>query len=85
MAVDTLVAEISHEAGFALGVETTLLGCCCVCGLLRDETDPSHVPTGWITQRKYRKRHGVNPDDRLLTHGYCPECFTLVRDRIRAA
>lgn len=86
MAVETLFAQMSHEAlCTSEGGGTTLLPCCCVCGLIRDETSTSHAHERWVTQGTYRKIHGVKPSDCGLTHTYCPECFIQVRNRIRAA
>jgi hypothetical protein len=82
MAVETLFAQIIHEAPSASGRETSMLPVCCICGLLRDETGASLNCERWVTQRKYRQTYGVNPADCLLTHTYCPDCFTQVMDRI---
>lgn len=76
MAVETLFAQITHEAPSYPNRETSLLPVCCLCGLLRDETGASRDNERWVTQRTYRKAHGVNPADCLLTHTYCPGCFT---------
>ena len=65
--------------------EMSLLPVCCLCRLIRDEVGPSLDRARWVTQRTYRKTHGVNPDDCLQTHTYCPGCFTQVMDTIRAA
>ena len=83
MAVETVFAQITHEAPSASRSKTSLLHVCCVCGLLRDETGPSLDQERWVTQRTYRKIHGVHPADCLLTHTYCPACFTQVRERVR--
>jgi hypothetical protein len=82
MAVETLFAQIIHGAPSVSGSETSLLPVCCICGLLRDETGASLDRERWVTQRAYRQTHGVNPADCLLTHTYCPQCFTQVMDRI---
>ena len=82
MVVETLFAQITHEALSPLSKETSLIPVCCVCGLLRDESGSSRDDERWVTERKYRKTHGVNPADCLLTHTYCPDCFTHVMDRM---
>ena len=82
MAVETLIAQIIHEAPSTSGREAFLLPVCCICGLLRDETGASLEGERWVTQRTYRQTHGVNPADCLFTHTYCPQCFTQVMDRI---
>ena len=64
-------------------VAPTLLPVCCVCGLIRDETGSSPNRERWVTPRTYRKTHGTNPADCLLTHIYCPTCFTRVMGRVR--
>ena len=83
--VDPRFAQITHAALFASGKETPLLPVCCLCKLIRDETGPSLDSTRWVTQRTYRKTHGVNPADCLQTHTYCPGCFTQVMETMRAA
>lgn len=85
MAVETLFAQIIHEAPSAPTREQTLVPVCCICGRLRDETGPSLDHERWVTQRSYRKTHGANPADCLLTHTYCPRCFTQVMDRMKAS
>jgi hypothetical protein len=82
MAVETLFAQIIHEAPSYPNRETAPVGVCCICGLLRDETGPSVDDERWVTHRTYRKTHGVDPADCLLTHTYCPQCFTQVMDGI---
>jgi hypothetical protein len=85
MAVETLFAQITPEVPFASTKEMALLPVCCVCRLIREETGVPRDSARWVTERTYRKTHGVNPADCLLTHTYCPKCFTQVMDRIRAA
>jgi hypothetical protein len=82
MAVEALLAQTIHEAPSCPNRETSPLAVCCICGLLRDETGPSLEDECWVTQGTYRKTHGVDPANRLLTHTYCPECFTQVMDGI---
>ena len=85
MAVEALFAQVTPEAPFASRREMVLLPVCCVCRLIRDETRSSLHREHWVTERTYRKTHGVNPADCLLTHTYCPKCFTQVMARIRSA
>jgi hypothetical protein len=85
MAIESLFAQITHEAPSASRRETTVLPVCCLCRLIRDETGVPRDRARWVTQRMYRQTHGVNPADCLLTHTYCPKCFTQVMDRIRSA
>jgi hypothetical protein len=80
MAIETLFVQITHEALSDSRRETTLVPVCCMCGLLRDDTGPSFDDECWVTQRKYRNIHGRNPADCLLTHTYCPGCFTQFMD-----
>ena len=82
---DTLIAQIIHAAPSASRKETPLLPVCCLCRLIRDEIGLSLDSARWVTQRSYRKTHGVNPADCLQTHTYCPGCFTQVMDRVKAA
>ena len=54
MAVETLYAQITHEAPSDSRRETALLPVCCMCGLLRDDTGPSFDDARWVTQQTYR-------------------------------
>ena len=83
MAAETVFAQITHEASSASRPKTTMLHVCCVCRLVLDETRPSLDQARWVTQRTLQMTHGVNPADCLLTHTYCPVCFTQVMDRMR--
>jgi hypothetical protein len=85
MTVEALFAQITHEAPSASRRATPLLPVCCLCRLVRDATGASLDGTRWVTQRTYRKTHGVHPAKCLQTHTYCPGCFTQVRETIRAA
>lgn len=85
MAEETVFAQITHETPLALRTrtKTTMLYVCCLCGLPQDETGPSLDQERWVTQRTFQKLHGVQSDNCLLTHTYCPMCVTQVMDRIR--
>ena len=83
--LDTLFAQIPHAAPSASRKETRLLPVCCLCRLIRDEIGPARDNARWVTPRKYRKTHRVNPADCLQTHTYCPGCFTQTMERTRAA
>jgi len=87
MSLQKTMPAVSREASSALMrdrfIAPQLLPVCCLCGLFRDETAASPGDTRWITQRTYRQAHGVNPNDFLLTHTYCPACFTKVLAAIR--
>lgn len=82
---DIPFARIAQAALSASRIETPLLPVCCLCRLIRDEIGASPDSASWVTQRTYRKTHGVNPADCLQTHTYCPGCFTQVMETIRAA
>ena len=82
--VDTPFAQINHQRPSASRKETPLLHVCCLCRLVRDEIGPS-LDSRWVSQRTYRKTHGVNPSNCLQTHTYCPGCFMQVMETIRAA
>ena len=66
----------------ATSLAPTLLPVCCVCSLIRDETGSSSDRERWVTPRTYRKAHGVNPANSLLTHTYCPTCFTQAQETV---
>jgi hypothetical protein len=83
--VDTLFAQITHAAPSAFSKETPLLPVCCLCRLIRDEIGTSLDSARWVTQRTYRKTHGVNPADCLQTHTYCPGYFMQVMETIKTA
>jgi len=84
MSLLKLVSQTIHEMLFAPMRETfstlMLLPVCCVCRLIRDERGSTPGPKRWVTQRTYRKIHGVNPADVLFTHTYCPTCFTMAQE-----
>jgi hypothetical protein len=82
MASETVFDQIAYTAPSASRTKTTMLHVCCVCGLVLDETGPSMDQEHWVTQRTFRMTHDVNPANCLLTHTYCPGCFTQVMDRI---
>ena len=82
MAAETVFTQLAYEAPSASRTKTTMLHICCVCGLVLDETGPSLDQEHWVTQRTLRMTHDVNPANCLLTHTYCPGCFTQVMDRI---
>jgi hypothetical protein len=87
MSFEELSAQTTREAPSAPMRETfiapTLLPICCICGLIRDETGSTSGLDCWVTQRTYRETHGVNPTELVLTHTYCPKCFTKVQDTVR--
>jgi hypothetical protein len=80
---DTRFAQITQAASSASRKETPLLPVCCLCRLIRDEIGASPDRARWVTQRTYRKTHGVNPASCLQTHTYCPKCLTQVMATIR--
>ena len=82
--VDTRCAQITHDAPSASRKEAPLLPVCCLCRLIRDEIGASPDRARWVTQRTYRKTHGVNPANCFQTHTYCPGCFTQVMETLRA-
>lgn len=81
MPAETMYAQITHEALSASRRGTSILPVCCICGLFRDDTGAAPDSERWVTRRTYRKTHDINPTDCLLTHTYCPECFTQVMNR----
>lgn len=82
MADETIFAQVIHEAPSASRKMPSLLPVCCMCGLVRDETGYSLDHERWVTRRTYRKTHGAMPADCVLTHTYCPNCFTQSMDRM---
>ena len=85
MTVKTLVAEITRVGLSAPSKDWRLIPACSSCGLIRDENGPSPQVGNWIEHQTYQKRHGVDPDHCLLTHTYCPSCFTEMMEKRRAA
>jgi hypothetical protein len=87
MSLDNLSAQTTRETPSSpMGesfVAPLLLPVCCLCGLIRDETESPSGLKCWVTQRTYRERHGVNPINFPLTHTYCPDCFTQVQNTVR--
>jgi hypothetical protein len=88
MASKGLVAQTPRDAPAApmsKSVSTSrVLPVCCVCRKIRDETASSPNCEHWVTQRTYRKTHGINPVDVPLTHTYCLKCFTKFQNTVRA-
>lgn len=85
MTVQTLLDQISEAGASASSREWALLPICSSCGLIQDENGPSADEGNWVEHQSYRKRHGVDPAHCLLTHTYCPNCFTAMMERRRAA
>ena len=85
MAMETTQSAEIQESLSAVRSACIVLSACCVCELIRDETKASPAPERWVTQKMYHQTHGVNSDTCLLSHTYCPECFTQFMDRMKAA
>ena len=66
-----------------LADEPSLIPVCSSCGLIRDETGVSCEQARWVTKRTYVETHGRSLADSLLTHTYCPGCFTDFKERVR--
>ena len=66
-----------------LFIAPALLPVCCVCALIRDTTGSRPGLEHWVSQRTFQRLHGMNPDDFLLTHTYCPTCFAKVQEMVR--
>jgi hypothetical protein len=64
-------------------IAPTVLPVCCICRKIRDETESSPDREHWVTQRAYRKTHGINPVDFPLTHTYCLKCFRKFQNTVR--
>jgi len=83
-----MAVEISTQRrhGALLASNKPLVPVCCMCQLLRDEAEIAVDHERWVTKRTYRKAHGATPNDALLTHTYCPGCFSqLMGQIVRAA
>jgi hypothetical protein len=87
MARRGLVHQTTHKARAAPMSESvsapTLFHVCCLCRKIRDETRLPPAHEHWVTQRTYRRSHGVNPGDFTFTHTYCPSCFTKFMDALK--
>jgi hypothetical protein len=83
MALETVFAQITHEASSPSKAEASMLPVCCRCGLIRDQTRVSLDCERWVTRRAYLKTHGVNSANCVLAHTYCPSCFTKVMETTR--
>ena len=86
MALVELFAQTTRETPSASMSKTfvtpTLLPVCCVCRLVRVKTLSSPDRERWVTPRTYRKTHGAIPTGSLLTHTYCPTCFTKAKETV---
>jgi hypothetical protein len=82
MTFDNVFAQTTHEATSDPKKDTsiapTLLPICCVCRLIRDKTGSFPDRERWVTPQAYRKTYGAHSVNVLLTHTYCPGCFTHV-------
>lgn len=85
MAHETAFAQNTHDVPSASRREKLFLPVCCRCRLIRDESSLAVNGARWVTRQTFRKTYGVNPADCLLTHTYCPGCFTRVMERMKAA
>ena len=87
MSIEKTMMRTTRETHSAPRRETfippTLLPVCCACGIIRDDTRFSPGRELWITQRTYRKTHGVNPSELARTHTSCPECFMKAQDTLK--
>ena len=87
MFLETLFTQIKPKTPAVPGRETCiapkLLRACCVCGFVQDKAGATAGPERWVSQRTYRKTHGVNPTKLALTHAYCPACFEKVQEVMR--
>ncbi|SLM49215.1 protein of unknown function [Nitrospira japonica] len=63
----------------------SLLPVCCMCGLIRIESQSPAAPERWVTSRLYEKTHQIDPRECLFTHTYCPGCYTKFMRKVRAA
>ena len=85
MVHESLFAQTTHDVPSASRRERLFLPVCCLCRLIRDETSLAIHGARWVTRRRFRKTYGVNPADCLLTHTYCPGCFTRMMDSMKEA
>ena len=80
MAFDNVFAQTTREATSDPKKDTsiapTLLPMCCVCHLIRDKPGSFPDRERWVTPQAYQKTNGGHSADVLLTHTYCPKCFT---------
>jgi hypothetical protein len=82
MSLEAMLAAM-NDVMFVSRRQTSLIPVCCLCGLIRDVSSSSLHCEHWVTRRTYRKTYGVNPADCVLTHTYCPDCFTQVIAQVR--
>lgn len=85
MAAETPLTQIRNERRSILRNEKVFLPICCLCGLLRDERGHAVNGQNWVTRRMFRKTRSVKPSHCILTHTYCPGCFTKVMEAMSAA
>ncbi len=63
--------------------EPLLLAACCICGLIRDDSERGLSASCWTTLTTYRNTHRVESIDLLFTHTYCPVCLAQVQNNVR--
>ena len=68
----------------SMTAHTMIIPICCVCGLIREEREPSKVES-WVTKGVFKLTHGSDPSAHRLTHTYCPTCYTHFMNKIAAA
>jgi hypothetical protein len=86
MVHNNLLAQTTREASSDPTRKTfiapALLPVCCVCSLIREKPGPFPDRERWVRPRAYQQTHGVHQAEVLLTHTYCPKCFTQVMDTV---
>lgn len=50
---------------------------CHVCRFVYHEQEPGGA---WVTKDAYKRTTGIDPLTCLLTHTYCPTCYTILRN-----
>lgn len=63
--------------------QPVLIPMCCVCGLIRDDSDLGGPSPNWIDLQQYRQHYGLQSTDLCFTHTYCPTCLVPVQERVR--
>lgn len=62
--------------------EPLLLAACCICGMIRDDSERGLSASCWTTLATYRNTHRVESIDLLFTHTYCPVCLAQVQGNV---
>ncbi len=72
-----LVLQRNRLAQQRLKLYEAILPTCCVCGVIRDDTELANLPGEWLNLHDYVGRHA----NARFSHTFCPTCLVEYRRR----